>query len=185
MRACCVVALVGLALMLLAGSSPNPASADDKPKVEPPAKEKDNKDRELHVVGIYEGYTKSDGKIHGGKAQVLVKRPGKQVTLVLVSYDPVTWEVAVNKDTKLEKVILGGSGKAAVKGLPEKVEVVEAFRGSKTATLPFYAYKIEDAPFRALVEALDGTTGLRAELRLQEDVDPVERVEGGYRLTVG
>ncbi len=31
----------------------------------------------------------------------------------------------------------------------------------------------------------DVAFGLRAVLRLLEDVDPVERVEGGYRLAVG
>ncbi len=29
-------------------------------------------DRELHVVSIYEGVTKTDGKIHGGRAVVAV-----------------------------------------------------------------------------------------------------------------
>jgi hypothetical protein len=156
MRAYWLVSLFGVALAC-AG-----VIADDKPKADPPAKEKakDNKDREVHVVGLYEGYTKSEGKIHGDRAQVRIKRPGKQVTLVLVSYKPMTWEVAIDKDTKLEKVILGGSAKqAAVKGLPEKVEVVEAFRGSKNGKLPFSVYKIEDPSFRGLVEALDGMTG--------------------------
>ncbi|MCI0705597.1 MAG: hypothetical protein L0241_31440, partial [Planctomycetia bacterium] len=64
MRACCMVGLFAVAF--LAGSSPIPGLADEKPKVDPPAKEKQNKDREVHVVGIYEGYTKTDGKIHGG-----------------------------------------------------------------------------------------------------------------------
>jgi hypothetical protein len=154
MRARCLPAFAA-ALVLLSGF----ASADDKPKADPPAKAKEDKDRELHVVGIYEGYTKSNGQIHGGRAQVQVSRPGKKVTLVLVSHTPVTWEVAVNKNTTVEKVILGGSGKAAVKGLPEKVEVVESFRGSKDAKLPFYAYKVTEPSFRALVEALDGMTG--------------------------
>src|SRR5262249_39846977 len=94
---------------------------DDKPKGEQPAKEKDKADRELHVVGICEGFTESGGKIHGGKALVTVNRPGKQVTLVLLTSDPVTWEVTLGKDTKLEKVILGGGGRSVVKGLPEKV----------------------------------------------------------------
>src|SRR5262245_35417542 len=63
-------------------------------------------ERELHVVGLYEGFTKSGGKVHGGKALVSVKRPGKQVTLVLAAYNSVTWEVSADPDTRLEKVIL-------------------------------------------------------------------------------
>jgi hypothetical protein len=195
MRACCVIPLCAFALLLVAGSPLKPAAADEKPKDRPPAK-KDDKDRELHVVGIYEGYTKSDGKIHGGKAQVLLKRPGKQVTLVLVSHTPVTWEVAVDKDTKLEKVILGGYGRAAVKGTPEKVEVVEAFRGSKDAWLPYSTYKIDEPRFRAVIDALDAKTGqkiasftgvYRAEadvLLVVENVDNDERLSADYPTPV-
>lgn len=127
--------------------------ADDKPV----AKKADN-DREVHVVGIYEGFTKSDGKIHGGKARVEVRRPDKSVTLVLVSYTPVTWEITLDPKTRIEKVILGGGGKSAVKGLPEKTEVVEAFRGSKEPKLAVYAYKVDAPGFRAIVEAIDGMT---------------------------
>src|SRR5262245_28632728 len=156
MRTCCVLASFALAFAFLAGSS----AADEKPKGDPlKEKAKEDKDREVHVVGIYEGYTKSNGTIHGGRAEVLLKRPGKKVTLILVSYSPVTWEVGVNKDTTLEKVILGGYSRAAVKGIPEKVEVVEAFRGSKDAKLPFHSYKMDDPSFRALVEGVNDLTG--------------------------
>jgi len=127
--------------------------ADDKP-----AEKKADKDREVHVVGIYEGFTKSDGKIHGGKARVEVRRPDKHVTLVLVSYTPVTWEISLDPKTRIEKVILGGGGKSVVKGLPEKTEVVEAFRGSKDPKLAVYAYKSDAPGFRAIVEAIDAMT---------------------------
>ncbi len=161
MRVCCAIVLFAAGLVFAAGAPSSPARTDDKPKADPPvnAKDKDDKDRELHVVGIYEGFTKTDGKLHGGKARVLLDRPKKSVTLVLVSHTPVTWEVGVGKDTKLDKVILGGGGKSAVKGLPEKVEVVEAFRGSKTPTLPFYAYTLDAPGFRPLVDALAESTG--------------------------
>lgn len=140
-------------------AAPLPASDDKKP-AEPPAKEKakEDKDHELHVVGVGSGFTKSNGQIHGDRAQVQVSRPGKKVTLVLVAHKPMTWEVGVSKGTTIEKVILGGN-KAAVKGLPEKVEVIEAFRGAKDAKLPFAAYKVDDPGFRSIVEALDDMTG--------------------------
>lgn len=149
----CLASLCGLALALS-------VVAGEPPKGDPPAKvkAKDNKS-EVHLVGIYEGYTKTDGMIHGGKAHVSINRPGKSVMLVLVSHNSVTWEVAVNKDTKLEKVILGGSKRTAVIGLPEKVTVVEAFRTSKTPLLPFATYKIDDPSFRTIVETLHGLTG--------------------------
>ena len=145
--------------LVVAWSIGVPCLGGDEPKPDPAGKQEQTAARELHVVGIYEGFTKSEGKIHGGRALVTVNRPGKQVTLVLVSYDPVTWDVSLGKDTKLEKVILGGSHRAAVKGIPERVEVVEAFRGAKNATLPFYTYKIETPGFRSLVEVIATTTG--------------------------
>lgn len=148
---CLLVPLLFLAILSPHGN----ALGDEKPKVDPAAKEADKSDRELHVVGLYEGFTKSDGKIHGGKALVTVNRPGKTVTLVLTSHTPVTWEVTLDKDTKLAKVILGGSKVAAVKGLPEKVEVVEAFRTAKNPELPFYLYKVDAPQLRGLVDTLD------------------------------
>ena len=78
-----------------------------------------------------------------------VKRPGKQVTLVLVAGDPVTWEVTLDKDTKLERVLLGGSERAAVKDLPEKTEVKELFRGSPNPRLLAVAYRIDSPQFRS------------------------------------
>ena len=149
-----------LLTILLAGSgSVVPAAGDDKPRADPPAKDKEKADRELHVVGISGGFTKRDGKIHGGKALVTVKRPGKQVTLILVAGDPVTWEVTLDKDTKLEKVILGGRERAAVKGLPEKTEVKELYRGGPNPQLTEYAYRIDSPPFRSLVDAVDRYAG--------------------------
>lgn len=184
MRACCPLAFLSLALAL------GYVAADDKPKPEAPAKGDGDKNRELHVVGISEGYTKTDGKLHGGKAQVLVSRPDKTVTLVLVSYSPVTWEVAVGKNTTVEKVILGGSGKAAVKGTLDKVEVVEAFRGSKSAKLPFYAYQVDTPTFPKLVEAIDDLTNQKiasfmGQYRAEADVAfTVDSVSDDERLSV-
>jgi hypothetical protein len=186
MRACLLGSL--LVAVLLATRS---HGADDKPKADPPKeKAKEDKDREVHVVGLYEGYTKSNGQIHGDRAQVLVNRPGKKVILVLVSGRPMTWEIAVNKDTKLEKVILGGSAnQAAVTGLPEKTEVVGAFRGSKNPKLPFYTYRIDDPSFRGLVDALDGMLGQKlasftGQYRAESDMAiVVEDVSNDERLS--
>jgi hypothetical protein len=116
-------------------------------------------DRELHVVGVYQGFYRSNGKGHGGKATVAVMRPGKRVTLVLTAHESVTWEVTTGPGTQLDRVILGGSRRQAVRGVPEAVGVTEAFGGSATPTAPYFTYTIDSAQFRALVEALDRTTG--------------------------
>ncbi len=107
--------------------------------------------RELHVVSIYEGLTETAGQIHGPKAFVSVSRPGKSVTLVLTSYSPVTWEVSPTTGTTIEKVILGGHGARAVKGLAPKVPV------TRQADLP-YAYRLDSGNFRKLVRDVAKTT---------------------------
>ncbi len=115
--------------------------------------------RELHTVGIYEGFTKTNGKIHGGKARVTVNRPGKLVTLVLVSNDPVTWQLTVGKDTRLEKVILGGNDFAAATGMAANVQIVKAYRGSARPVLAFSGYDRNSPSFHRLIEAIDAMTG--------------------------
>lgn len=50
-----------------------------------PAKPPAGDNTEVHLVSLYEGNYKTDGKVHGGKASVHVNRPGKSVILVLSS----------------------------------------------------------------------------------------------------
>ena len=114
---------------------------------------KSEAERELHAIGIYEGVEKTGNEIHGGRATVTVNRPGKMVTLVLTSYEPVTWEVKLAGDTKVEEVILGGYGPQAVKGVPENF-VIKAFRGGMSAKYLYADYKIDSARFRSFVEQL-------------------------------
>jgi hypothetical protein len=159
MRAC-ITTFLASSLLMLAGFSFAEPAGDDKPKSDDlKGKQEQTAGRELHVVGIYEGYTKTDGKIHGGKAQVSVSRPGKLVTLVLVSNDPVTWEVTPSKDTRIEKVILGGSHKAAVKGIPDKTQVIEAFREGTKPAISFFTYSVNSPAFHPLAEAIAEMTG--------------------------
>ncbi len=118
-------------------------------------------DHELHVVGLYEGYTKSNGAIHGGKARVSVDRPGKRVTLALVAYDPVTWEVTATPATTLERVVLGGHSQQAAAGVPRAVPVEHAFRGGTTPDPLPYAYQLDSPEFRRLVDHLARRTDQR------------------------
>jgi hypothetical protein len=149
----CPAALCLCGLILLVPTSGVPAQ-NAKPKAI--AKE----DRELHVVGLCEGFTRSGDTIHGEKALVTVDRPGKRVTLVLTSYSQMTWELTVGKDTTVEKVILCGRKRGAVKGLPEKTELVGVFRDGARSPLAVSTYKVDTLEFRLLVEALDREVGI-------------------------
>src|SRR5262245_35988779 len=161
------------------------------PGTGPRAADRQETSRELHVVGLYEGFTKTDRKVHGGKALVTVQRPGKRVTLVLTAYDSVTWEVTAGPSTQVEEVFLCGYHRQAVKGLPKGVKVVEAFREDRKGdlSLAFYTYRLDSPQFRALAEALHRKTGLKVSsfygnyrAKLEEPI-VVERVQDEPRLS--
>ena len=61
---------------------------------------------EVHFVGIYEGFTRSDGRIHGPKARVLLDRPGAEVVLVLSSDEATLWDVRLSEGTAMPSVVL-------------------------------------------------------------------------------
>jgi hypothetical protein len=79
-------------------------------------------DRELHVVGVYSGMSDgSSSRNHErGDAAVVVDRPGKHVTLVLSSYEPVLWHLTVADTTIIDQLILGGYYEQTVEG-PRRV----------------------------------------------------------------
>jgi hypothetical protein len=116
--------------------------------------------QELHLVGIYEGNVETGNQIHGPRATVHVDRPGKHVTLVLVTYDPVTWEITPTEGTEVAKVFLGGNRTQAVKGLPAGVAVVETWRQVPAEQLR-YANESNSPAYRRLARQAEKLTGLR------------------------
>ena len=140
---------LAVALLLAYQHGPSRLTGEDKPAAKAGA------DHELHIVGIHEGFTRSDGKVHGGKALVNVKRPGKGVTLVLTAYNSITWEVTADPGTRLEHVILAGYHQQVVKGVPNNAQVTKGFREEGGGDFPFYASKLDSPQFRGLIEALD------------------------------
>src|SRR5206468_11139459 len=62
-------------------------------------------DRELHVV-CFARERGAKAKADDSRAAVRVARPGKQLTLVLASDEPVTWTVAVTDGTRPAKGVL-------------------------------------------------------------------------------
>ena len=81
---------------------------------------------ELHVVCVHEPRVQKNGQRLDVKVQVVVNRPGKDITLFLSAYNPATWEVVVGPRTNVKKVILGGyHHQAAV--VPKGAEVVEMY----------------------------------------------------------
>lgn len=110
---------------------------------------------EVHIVGIYEGFTRSDGQIHGPRASLTVDRPGQEVVLVLTNFDPVRWMVEVTPGTRLSAVYLGGQHAARSEILINGL----AFPGFiRVLDIPM-TYEAKGPKFRDLIKGIEGWTG--------------------------
>ena len=115
-------------------------------------------ERELHVVAVAEGTPDPEDRWQVPVARVLVDRPGRDVTLVLVDRGPLRWEVSLSPGTGLEQIALGGlapeRSELLLEGLP--------FPGAEAPALPL-ALSSRGRPFRELVaraSALAGREGI-------------------------
>ncbi|MES2994172.1 MAG: hypothetical protein V4844_22310 [Pseudomonadota bacterium] len=77
-------------------------------------------DAQVHVVGVYEGRSKTRraGSSSGhplGEINVTLRGTGRPMVLVLTSYEPVEWKV-VNAGSQLAAVLLSGYHASSVKG---------------------------------------------------------------------
>lgn len=114
-------------------------------------------DPELHVVGIYEGFERSAGKVHGPRARVILDRPGVEVLLVLSSYGAVRWEVELGRDTRSPTVVIAqlAEDQRRSEVWIDGVELPEPTR----MDLPL-VYQPEGADFRELVRLVPERFGL-------------------------
>lgn len=112
---------------------------------------------ELHVVGVYEGNTKTNDNIHGPEVHIQIDRDENPVILTLTSYEPVRWFVEMTPQTRLEKIILSGyradESEVYLRGdlysperLPERI----------------FTYKNQGENFRQMVDLLTSKTGVEA-----------------------
>ena len=134
---------------------------------------------ELHLVGLYEGVRGAAGKNRMGRpigrAEVVVDRPGKLITLVLSAYEPVLWEVQTSPDTRLAKIVLSGYHEQSVEGVDESVARQELFHTRHRKG--HYVYKPDDPKFPALVKWLQAETSLHlASFQGAYAADPTEAI---------
>lgn len=120
---------------------------------------------ELHVIGLYKGDyilekggKRADGTRVRGVAHVHVSHTAAPVVLALCSYEPVMWDVRVDKGVRLKKVIVSGyygSDAAA----PKDVPVVGA-RAPDDKGHGWYFYEKRNAEFYRAAADLQGRTRL-------------------------
>jgi len=105
-------------------------------------------DRELHAVGVYEGFERQQGDNGSPQARVVVDRPGKDIVLLLGSFNGVQWNVELTPNTRLEKLVLYGNGRSSSRVVLNE-KTFERFE--RNETIP-YVYADEGFNFRLLVE---------------------------------
>ena len=111
-------------------------------------------ERELHVVGLYEG---ENG---GTSAKVHVNREGQSVTLFLSAYDAVHWQVSVSAGTTIERVFLNGYYRQTLTGLPATVPVISSSYEEGSRYL-WIGYDLNSSAFLRSVPRIEDLTGQR------------------------
>lgn len=121
---------------------------------------------ELHVVGVYEGNDKTDGRIHGPEVRVRVEQTDAPVVLALTSYEAVRWYIEAATDAQVEKIFVGGyAGKDSEVYVNNTQATPEILEGDT------YSYRAQGKPFRTLVATLTKQLG----------VDRLASFSGAYR----
>ena len=116
-------------------------------------------ERELHVVGVYQGAGHITGQNNQGTATIHVDRPEKSITLFLSSYDPIRWQVTAGVGTVIERVFLDGYYDQEVEGLPEGTPVTETTYEGGGAYLSI-GYSLDDPRTLGSIPLIEQRTGM-------------------------
>ena len=160
-----------------------------------------SKTPELHAVGIYEGHGYENANYakclklceRDGKCRASCKRPawpgktsmtvpveidrrGKSVTLVLVSYDPVKWEVTRKSGTEINQIILGGYKAKKVTVEVNGEPYNEPVRRSDITLV----YQAQGERFRSLVKDVPDSLGFE---RFDSFQGNYQAPEEGFRVS--
>jgi hypothetical protein len=120
----------------------------------PPATE-----RELHVVGVYEGVAAKEAGPHAtGVADVRLTRRGAPVILALSSYEPVVWRITLDPGVELERVVVAGYYRQRVEGIGTIPVEITTWQDDRRT--PFFTYRKDSAEYVRAHRALRGMTGI-------------------------
>ena len=127
---------------------------------------------ELHAVGVYEAH---DGQ-KNAVIPISVDRPGKGVTLLLGSYDPLVWDITAPDGTRIVRIVIAGYepqlSKVRVNG-----EVYETAILRENLDVP---YQMVGPAFRAWVTTVPGSLGFEDLSSFQGDY---RAKKDGYEIT--
>lgn len=112
---------------------------------------------EVHVIGVYSG----------GTVTVNVDYSQNPIVLMLTAYESVNWDIQVQPDTKIERLIISGYHAQSYQGITPSTPVeIYTYDPSKCSTpcwhrqSYFYAYDLVDAQ-RQLEPKIEGIIGKR------------------------
>ena len=127
-------------------------------------------DAKVHVVGVYEGNTETQGRIHDPEVHVRVDQTEAPVVLALTSHQAVRWRIEAAPGASIEQVYVGGyDGKTSdvyINGTLSERMILEGNT---------FSYRAEGKPFRTLVTSLTTQLG----------VDRLASFSGAYRPEPG
>ena len=136
----------------------------------------------VQAVGVYEGGIDTDVQLdssgHETKSvEVIVNRPGENVVVVLMAYDPVLWQLKRTPTSNVVGVIVGGYHGQAVLGIARSVPLqISTNTGRNDCGRYFYAYKAG----RNLLRANDAVKNMTG-----RDIDHLWSNYTGYRVHIG
>lgn len=125
----------------------------------------------LHVVGIYEGRERTGKTIHGSRADVVIDRPGEEVTLVLTAYEATRWTVTIEDGSTVERIVLGGYGAARSEVYVSTDDDYALFLGASIRSDIPYNYREDGPAYRQIVTELPATLGFES----------ISTFQGSYR----
>lgn len=108
---------------------------------------------EYHFVGIYEA---SQDHTVVGNAEILVDRPGRDVVLILSTYEPVRWNIRAVNGTRISRVIYNGYNGSVVRG--------SSIDGIFGADAGFTAYRVPSFEVDRLIAQVETLLGTRISL---------------------
>lgn len=117
-----------------------------------------NSDRELHLIGVYEAnanHTRDNNST--GTIDVKIDRQDKPIILALSSYEPVIWNLNLEPDVVIEKIIVNGYHTQQITGV-NNIPIQQYTYEQTGQSLGSFVYKWDDNS-QVLVEPLTQITG--------------------------
>lgn len=118
----------------------------------------------VYLVTSYSGL--QDSKYQFGasghevrESEVVINKPGENIILVLMAYDPVLWKISKTFSTLVSGVVLSGYHEQMLYGLPKLTPVLHAIYETKSECAYFYDSLNSEGQKHAVMQRIAALTG--------------------------